>query len=72
MYAYINICLCEGIWRGRRHWNASSDDDFRTGHLTTYLVMILQHLSYDPDFRVVVLYGDHSKKERSRTEAGSV
>lgn len=27
--------------------------------------MILQHLSYDPDFRVVVLYGDHSAKEKT-------
>lgn len=34
--------------------------------LSTYLVVILQHLSDDPDLWVVVLDGDHSERERER------
>lgn len=36
----------------------------------SYLVVILQHLSDDPDLRVVVLYRDYSAKERTIAEAG--
>lgn len=57
----------------QRDWNWTPLCGPGPGRLSvSYLVVILQHLSDDSDLRVVVLYGDYSEKERTKTEAGSV
>lgn len=58
------------VWWERRDWS-------HIVHLwawdrlsLSYLVVILQHLSDDSYLWMIVLYGDHSEKERTEVEAG--